>query len=52
MSVMARTILGMRPADSLNGPVQRTKFISVIAFAEAIKNYERIRLLLGGEPRR
>jgi len=51
-SVIVRTVLGMRPADSLKGPAQKAKFISVIAFAEAVRNYERIRLLLGGEPRR
>lgn len=52
LSVIVRTVLGTRPADSVRGPFMKMKLILIIAFTEVVRNYERVRLVLGGEPKR
>ena len=52
LAITARIILGMYPADRLQGITRKLQYLLVTYFVEIVRIYERSRLLFGGTPKR
>ncbi|MEW6600608.1 MAG: glycosyltransferase family A protein [Nitrospirota bacterium] len=52
LAMTVRILLGMYPADRLQGITKKMQYLLVTYFVETVGIYERSRLLLGGTPKR